>query len=134
MTRVKVCGITNLEDALAALGAGADLLGFNFYARSPRYVTPAAARKIIESLPEGTSCVGVFVNESAPADVERIAHEAGLGAVQLHGDETPEYCQSLRRLTTIKALRVGADYTPESAAAFGTRTFSASVVSPVRVT
>ncbi|HWS86962.1 MAG TPA: phosphoribosylanthranilate isomerase [Pyrinomonadaceae bacterium] len=119
MTRVKVCGITNLEDALAALGAGADLLGFNFYARSPRYVTPAGAREIIERLPEGATCVGVFVNEPAPA-VERIAREAGLGAVQLHGDETPEFCQSLRGLTTIKALRVGADYTPESAAAFGT--------------
>ena len=120
MTRVKVCGITNLEDALAALEAGADMLGFNFYARSPRYISPAAAREIVERLPEGVSCVGVFVNEGAPADVERIAHEAGLGAVQLHGDETPEFCQSLRGLTTIKALRVGADYNVESAAAFDT--------------
>src|SRR5689334_18040228 len=120
MTRVKVCGITNLEDALAALEAGADMLGFNFYARSPRYVTPAVARKIIERLPADVSCVGVFVNEPAPADVERIAREAGLGAIQLHGDETPEYCQSLRGLTTIKALRVGTDYTPETAEAFRT--------------
>jgi phosphoribosylanthranilate isomerase len=120
MTRVKVCGITNLEDALSALEAGADMLGFNFYARSPRYVSPDAARKIIERLAAGVSCVGVFVNEPAPADVERIAREAGLGAVQLHGDETPEYCQSLRGLTTIKALRVGADYDVESAAAYGT--------------
>ena len=120
MTRVKVCGITDLGDALAALDAGADLLGFNFYLRSPRYITPAEARKIVECIPEGTSCVGVFVNEPAPAEVERIAREAGLGAVQLHGDETPEYCRSLRGLTTIKALRVGADYTPEAAAAYGT--------------
>lgn len=120
MTRVKVCGITDLGDALAALDAGADMLGFNFYARSPRYVTPAAARKIIERLPGGVSCVGVFVNEPAPAEVERIAREAGLGTAQLHGDETPEYCRSLRDLNTIKALRVGADYTPESAAAYGT--------------
>ena len=118
MTRVKVCGITNLEDALAALEAGADMLGFNFYARSPRYVTPAAAREIIGRLPEGTSCVGVFVNEPSPSDVERIAREAGLGAAQLHGDETPAYCQSLRGLTTIKALRVGTDYKVETAAAF----------------
>ena len=118
MTRVKVCGITNLEDALAALEAGADMLGFNFYPRSPRYVSPLEARKIIERLPAGVSCVGVFVNE--PADVERIAREAGLGAVQLHGDETPEYCRSLHGLTTIKALRVGADYNVESAAAYGT--------------
>jgi phosphoribosylanthranilate isomerase len=120
MTRVKVCGITNLEDALAALDAGADMLGFNFYARSPRYLPPAEARKIIERLPEGTSCVGVFVNEAAPADVERIAREAGLGAVQLHGDEPPGYCRSLRGLTTIKALRVGADFNVESAASFDT--------------
>lgn len=120
MTLVKVCGVTNVEDALAALDAGADMLGFNFYARSPRYVTPAAARRIIERLPDGVTCVGVFVNEPVPAEVERIAREARLGAVQLHGDETPEYCQSLRGLNTIKALRVGADYTPESAAAYDT--------------
>ena len=120
MTRVKVCGITNLEDALAALEAGAEMLGFNFYPRSPRYVTAAEARKIIGRLPGGVTCVGVFVNEPAPADVERVAREAGLGAVQLHGDETPEYCRSLRGLTTIKALRVGADYDVESAAAYDT--------------
>jgi phosphoribosylanthranilate isomerase len=120
MTRVKVCGITNLEDALAALDAGADMLGFNFYARSPRYVSPADARGIIEGLPGNVTCVGVFVNESAPAEVERIAREANLGAVQLHGDETPEYCRSLRGLATIKALRVGADYNVEAAASFGT--------------
>ena len=120
MTRVKVCGITNLEDALAAHEVGADMLGFNFYARSPRHVTPAEARKIIERLPDGVICVGVFVNEVEPAGVERIARAAGLGAVQLHGDETPEYCQSLRDLTTIKALCVGADYTPETAAAYDT--------------
>ncbi|HEX8118384.1 MAG TPA: phosphoribosylanthranilate isomerase, partial [Pyrinomonadaceae bacterium] len=120
MTRVKVCGITNLEDALSALEAGADMLGFNFYARSPRYVTPAAAREIVERLPAGATCVGVFVNEPTPSDVERIAREAGLGAAQLHGDETPAYCQSLRGLTTIKALRVGPSYDMEAAAAFGT--------------
>jgi phosphoribosylanthranilate isomerase len=120
MTRVKVCGITKLEDALAALEAGADMLGFNFYARSPRYVAPAAAREIIERLPEGAACVGVFVNEATPSDVERIAREAGLDAVQLHGDETPAYCQSLRGLTTIKALRVGGDYEVETAADFDT--------------
>lgn len=120
MTHVKVCGITNLEDALAAVEDGADMLGFNFYARSPRYVSPGEALRIVGHLPDGVSCVGVFVNEPAPAEVERIAREAGLGAVQLHGDETPEYCQSLRGLTTIKALRVGADYDAESAAAYGT--------------
>lgn len=120
MTLVKVCGITNLEDALAALEAGAGLLGFNFYARSPRYVSPVEARRIIEQIPAGVTCVGVFVNEPAPADVERIAREAGLGAIQLHGDESPAYCQSLRGLTTIKALRVKPDFKVETAARFDT--------------
>jgi phosphoribosylanthranilate isomerase len=120
MTRVKVCGITHLDDALAALEAGADLLGFNFYSRSPRFVSPADARKIIERLPDGANCVGVFVNEPSPAEVERIAREAGLGGVQLHGDEPPEFCQGLRGLMTIKALRVGADFGVESAAGYDT--------------
>lgn len=120
MTLVKVCGVTNVEDALSALEAGADMLGFNFYARSPRYVSPAEARRIVEQLPDNVSCVGVFVNEPAPADVERIAREAGLDAVQFHGDELPAYCRSLRGLTTIKALRVGADFKVESAVAYDT--------------
>lgn len=120
MTRVKVCGITNLEDALAALEAGADLLGLNFYARSPRYVAPADARRIVERLPEGVECVGVFVNEAAPSDVERIAREAGVGAVQLHGEETHEFCRALRGRPTIKALRVGPGFTPEAAAGYPT--------------
>jgi phosphoribosylanthranilate isomerase len=120
MTRVKVCGITNLEDALAAVEAGADLLGFNFYARSPRYVSPTDARSIVEHLPESVSGVGVFVNEAGPEEVERIARESGLGAVQLHGDETPEFCRALRGLTTIKALRVREGYTAEAAALYST--------------
>src|SRR5947199_8421522 len=114
MTLVKVCGITNLEDALAAVEAGADMLGFNFYARSPRRVTPAGARAVIERLPAGVSCVGVFVNEPAPEKVLEIARESGVSAVQLHGDETPEFCRALREFTTIKALRVGKDYGVET--------------------
>jgi phosphoribosylanthranilate isomerase len=120
MTRVKVCGITNLEDALAALEAGAEMLGFNFYARSPRYVSPAEARRVVERLPEGIECVGVFVNEATPEEVERVAREACIGAAQLHGDETPEFCRALRDLTTIKALRVGPGFDVEAAAAYPT--------------
>jgi phosphoribosylanthranilate isomerase len=120
MIRVKVCGITNLEDALAAVGAGADMLGFNFYERSPRHVTTEEARHIIEKMPEGLLTVGVFVNEAGPEAVEHKALEAGVGAVQLHGDETPEFCAGLRGLMTIKALRVGPDYGVERAALFGT--------------
>ena len=95
MTLVKICGITNLEDALVAVAAGADQLGFNFYKPSPRYITPQNAREIIDQLPETVFTVGVFVNEESPAVVRNIAKEAGIEAVQLHGDETPEYCCEL---------------------------------------
>ncbi len=100
---VKVCGITSLEDALVAVDAGADALGFNFYRRSPRYLTPEDARRIIERLPSTVMSVGVFVNEGEPEHVARIADTAGLAAVQLHGDESPEYCSALRDRFIIKA-------------------------------
>lgn len=114
MTFVKICGITNLADALATASAGADALGFNFYSRSARFITPPAARRIIEELPAGVLCVGVFVNEGGPEDVRRAALEANVGAIQLHGDESPEYCRALDDCFVIKALRVGADFRPES--------------------
>lgn len=115
MVFVKICGITNLEDALVAVDAGADALGFNFYARSPRYISPANARSIIEQLPDETMSVGVFVNEGEPEQVARIADLAGLRAVQLHGDESPQYCRALRDRFVIKALRVGDGFEPQSA-------------------
>ncbi|MDQ1591729.1 MAG: phosphoribosylanthranilate isomerase [Pyrinomonadaceae bacterium] len=118
MVKVKVCGITNLSDALEAVGAGADALGFNFYARSPRYVAPGEARRIMSELPASVLCVGVFVNEDSAAIVERVAEESGVAAVQLHGDEPPEYCAALRGLEVIKALRVGKDFAPEEATAY----------------
>jgi phosphoribosylanthranilate isomerase len=113
--RVKVCGITNLEDALAAVEAGAGVLGFNFYRRSPRFIEPGAAREIIERLPEGILCVGVFVNDERQT-VEDVVAESGVGVVQLHGDESPSFCESLAGLRVIKALRVGEEFVPESAA------------------
>jgi len=105
MTLVKICGITNLDDALAAVGAGADALGFNFYKPSPRYITPQQARAIIEQLPESLLTVGVFVNEDSEA-VRAIAGEAGLAALQLHGDESPEYCRELADFYVIKTFAV----------------------------
>lgn len=114
MTRVKICGITNLDDALEAVAAGADALGFNFYPRSQRYITPQAARIIIEQLPADVLTVGVFVNEKGPQDVLRIAAEAKVCAVQLHGDESPAYCRALASLPVIKALRVAEGFVPES--------------------
>jgi phosphoribosylanthranilate isomerase len=115
MVKVKVCGITNQADALAAVEAGADALGFNFYARSPRCITAAEARAIISELPPKVLCVGVFVNEDSAATVARKAQEAGVSAVQLHGDESPEYCGALGEREVIKALRVGKDFAPEEA-------------------
>ena len=105
MTFIKICGITNLDDALAAVAAGADALGFNFYKPSPRYITPQHAREIIEQLPETLLTVGVFVNEE-PAAVRAIAGEAGLRALQLHGDESAEYCRQLNEYYVIKTFAV----------------------------
>ena len=117
---VKVCGITSFEDAQAAVNAGADWLGFNFYPGSPRFILPAKARRIIEQLPRRIKGVGVFVNEGAPETVMKIAEEAGVAAVQLHGDESVDYCQALRDLFVIKALRTSSDFRPEQAARYGT--------------
>jgi len=103
MILVKICGITNLDDALAAVGSGADALGFNFYPRSPRYISPSNAREITDHLPPGVLKVGVFVNEYVKSVVD-VFSEAGLSAVQLHGDETPEYCEHLKGKYVIKAF------------------------------
>ena len=114
MTLVKICGITNLEDAVAAVAAGVDALGFNFYKPSPRYITPENAREIIEHLPEQVLKVGVFVNEESPDNVRRIADESGITALQLHGDESPEYCHELAiNHYIIKALAVSNDFDPQ---------------------
>ena len=94
MTLIKICGITNLDDALAAVTAGADALGFNFYEPSPRYVSPQNARAIIEQLPSSVLTVGVFVNEES-GSLKVIAGESGVEALQLHGDESPDYCREL---------------------------------------
>lgn len=119
MVQIKICGITNVDDALAVVEAGADTLGFNFYRKSPRYIMPVEARRIVEQLPSRVLCVGVFVNEDADS-LRRIVAEAGLGAAQLHGDESPEFCRSLGGMLTIKALRVGEGFEVEEVARFGT--------------
>ncbi|HEU4508693.1 MAG TPA: phosphoribosylanthranilate isomerase [Pyrinomonadaceae bacterium] len=106
MTLIKICGITNLDDALAAVTAGADALGFNFYKPSPRYITPQNAREIIEQLPASIMTAGVFVNEESPEHVRQIATKAGVAALQLHGDESPGYCRELADRFVIKTLAV----------------------------
>jgi phosphoribosylanthranilate isomerase len=106
MAKVKICGITNVRDARAAVAAGADFLGLNFYKGSPRYVTAAAARRIVKASPRGASWIGVFVNEK-PARVAQIAREVGLSEVQLHGEEAADAIAELRRaVPVIKAIRV----------------------------
>ncbi len=108
MTLIKICGITNLNDAHAAVAAGADALGFNFYKPSPRYISPANAREIINTLPDSILTVGVFVNEGSPDAVRAIASEAGVKAIQLHGDESPDYCRALN--SVIKTFAVSDNF------------------------
>lgn len=104
MVRVKICGITNAEDAMDAVALGADALGFIF-ADSPRKITEIEARAIIKSLPPFISCVGLFVNESIER-VRDVCEFCSLHTVQLHGDEPPEYLYGLTGYKIIKAFRV----------------------------
>ena len=103
MTRVKICGITNREDALLAIEMGADALGFIF-AESPRRITPINAKAIIHNLPPLVKTVGVFVNEE-PAGIKEIKSLCGLDLIQLHGDESSEICRELMP-HSIKTFRI----------------------------
>ena len=114
--RVKICGMTRLADALCAAEAGVDALGFIFHPKSPRHIAPESARDIIAQLPPFVSAVGVFVN----ADINQAAaiiQECGFDYAQLHGEESPGYCQQLGSMVPacklIKALRVGAGSPPQ---------------------
>ena len=107
--KVKICGITSLADALVAVDAGADALGFVFWEKSPRYIDPADAAHITCELPPFVKTVGVFVNE-APEVIRDTIEAAGIDCVQLHGDETPQDANEVARITgapVIKALRMG---------------------------
>ncbi len=104
MTKIKICGITNLDDALHAAACGADALGFVFYDKSPRCVTLQQARDIVAVLPPFVATVGLFVNE-APERIREVTDYCALDVVQLHGDELPHDCDFAPR-RVIKALRV----------------------------
>jgi len=101
--KVKICGITNLDDAMAAVDFGADALGFVFFKESPRYVPDSLAASIIKELPSFLTIVGVFVNERSE-HIENIVAMTGIDVVQLHGEEPPERCIFTRRV--IKAVRL----------------------------
>ena len=103
MVKIKICGITNIEDAEAAAGFGADMLGFIF-APSPRKIEPEKARDIIHNIPPFVKTVGVFVNED-PAMIKQIMSFCGLDIVQLHGDESPDICQGLMP-RSVKSFRL----------------------------
>ncbi|MBL7153950.1 MAG: phosphoribosylanthranilate isomerase [Phycisphaerae bacterium] len=121
MVKVKICGITNYDDAVAAMDMGADLLGFNFYPKSPRYLPPEEAAAIISKLPAMVDTAGVFVNASFD-EIRRIIDLCYLDWVQLHGDEDPEFCRSLNSVDvkTMKALRVRDETDIENAEEFFT--------------
>lgn len=105
MVKVKVCGITNLKDARASVEAGCDALGFVFYKKSPRYITPEKAKAIIRELPTHIIKIGVFAN-SAQKFVKKIAKICSLDILQFHGNETVEFCNNFKDYKVIKAFRV----------------------------
>lgn len=110
--RIKICGITRIEDALLAVEAGADALGLNFFPASKRYVTPAAARGIVEAVGGKVELVGVFVNASVK-DVRVLADAYQLDQIQLHGDESPEFLGQLGGRSVLRAFRCGEGGTAE---------------------
>jgi phosphoribosylanthranilate isomerase len=105
MVKIKICGITNLQDALASVNAGCDALGFVFYKKSPRYIPPAQAARIIRKLPEGIIKIGVFAN-AREKTVRRIAKLCRLDTLQFHGKESPRFCRRFKDKKIIKAFRV----------------------------
>lgn len=111
MVKVKICGITNKEDALASVRAGCDALGFMFYTKSPRYISPKKAREIIRLLPAYITTIGVFVNCNE-ACIRRIAKMCRLTMLQFHGDESPEFCKRFKNSKVIKAFRVKKEIQP----------------------
>ena len=106
-TRIKICGITRLEDARMAVELGADAIGLVFYAPSPRSIGPEQARAIIAAISPFVTIVGLFV-DPAPEQVESVLHRCSLGLLQFHGDEAPDFCRGFG-LPYIKAARVRAD-------------------------
>ncbi len=130
MTRVKICGITEFEDARDAVLLGAAAIGLNFCEKSPRYIEASKAAKIIEQLPPFVTIVGVFVNHPDPQNLEDFALSLGLHAVQLHGNETPDYCSMIQRVKVVKALRVDETFRVDLMRNYGAGTFLLDASNP----
>ena len=128
--RIKICGVTRPEDAHLAASLGVDAIGFNFAPHSPRRVDAARARALAEGLPPFLTRVGVFV-DAEPEAMLAAAREAGLHVLQLHGDESPGFCQALR-FPWYKAHRVGDGFDPAGVARWGGGTFLLDAASPDR--
>jgi phosphoribosylanthranilate isomerase len=130
MTRVKICGIKEFEDARDAVLLGADAIGLNFYPSSPRYIDATKAAAIIEKLPPFVTVVGIFVNHPDPQNLEDFALSLGLHAVQLHGNETPDYCSMIQRVKVIKSFRVDSNFRVDTLRSYGSGTFLLDGCSP----
>ena len=122
MIRIKICGITNQKDALKAASLGAWALGFVFYKKSPRFVGPFKAQKIIQALPPFITPVGVFVDQKEGA-VKDIAHFCGIKTLQFHGDESASYCKRFKNFKVIKAIRVDKEVRASALKAFNVDAF-----------
>ena len=116
--QIKICGVTTANDARACVELGADMVGFNFYPASPRYIEPAMVRRIVDALPARTCAVGVFVDADT-AEIRKLAKTAGVRCVQLHGHTTPDSCSELaREFRVILALSTDTRFEPEHTAVF----------------
>jgi phosphoribosylanthranilate isomerase len=117
--KIKICGITSLEDARACAELGADMIGLNFYPQSPRYVQPQRAHEIVEGIPRSVRAVGVFVDSTA-SEVLSVAKAVGINCIQLHGDVPPETCRELAcEFRVIRAFSTDGRFQPEDVGSFG---------------
>ncbi len=119
MVRIKICGITNIEDALLSVDLGANALGFVFYKESKRYIKPDNAKSIISKLPPFVTTVGVFANQDLD-EIKKIKENAGFDVFQLHGDESPDFCMKLEG-KVIKAIRVKENIDPKEVESYPTQ-------------
>jgi phosphoribosylanthranilate isomerase len=116
--QIKICGVTNVKDAAACAELGANMIGFNFYPQSPRYIEPKVARRIIDAIPPGVYAVGVFVDASAE-EIRNIADAAGVPCIQIHGRTPPDTCSELaREFRVIRAFSTNPQFRPQEVSLF----------------